>query len=107
MSALSDSSARLELAEDSVPLLARHARLKFDKVRELWVLLAPERVLVPDETAVEVLNLCDGERSIAEIVDLLSEKYSADRELIRNDVIVLLQDLADKGYLVDAREEKS
>ncbi|GGA77787.1 coenzyme PQQ synthesis protein D [Nitratireductor aestuarii] len=107
MSAVPARTLRLELTDASRPRLARHARLKFDKVRELWVLLVPERVLVPDETAIEILNLCDGERSIEDVVDLLSEKYAADRELIRTDVIALLQDLADKGYLINAAEEKS
>lgn len=101
------NSPRLELSEQSRPKLSRHARLKFDKIREQWVLLVPERVLVPDETAVEILHLCDGERSIAAVVDELCRKYAADRQLIRNDVIALLQDLADKGYLIDAGEEKA
>lgn len=106
MSTVSASSLRLELTGASLPRLARHARLKFDKVREQWVLLVPERVLVPDATAIEIFNLCDGERSIDIVVDLLCEKYAADRGLIENDVIALLQDLADKGYLIDAGKEK-
>ena len=93
------------LEEASQPVLPRYARLHFDKARDRWVLLVPERVLVPDETAVEILQHCDGERSIADIVDLLAEKYLADREAIAGDVIAMLQDLADQGFLVDAREE--
>jgi len=96
---------RPQLSDASRPKLARHARLKFDKVREQWVLLVPERVLVPDDTAVEVLSLCDGERSIAGIVDALCQKYAAERELIRSDVAALLQDLADKGYVTVSPEE--
>ncbi len=94
------------LDEDSRPVLPRYARLHFDKARDRWVLLVPERVLVPDETAVEILQLCDSERSIADIVDLLAEKYVADRDAISGDVISMLQDLAEKGFLVDAREEE-
>ena len=94
----------LVLAEESRPALPRHARLHFDKVRGLWVLLAPERVLVPDETAVEILHQCDGVASIGGIVDGLAEKYAAERALILGDVIALLQDLADKGFLIDSRK---
>ena len=87
--------------------MPRHARLKFDETRQVWVILAPERVLAPDEIAVEVLQLCDGVRSVGDIVDQLTIKYTADREAIATDVIAMLQDLADKGFLTEAREKTS
>jgi pyrroloquinoline quinone biosynthesis protein D len=82
------------------PRLARHARLRHDAVRDRTLLLVPERVLVPDETALEVLGLADGARTIEEIVAALAAKYAAAPELIRGDVLTLLQDLADKGFVV-------
>jgi pyrroloquinoline quinone biosynthesis protein D len=87
--------------------LPRHVRLKFDETRQVWVILAPERVLAPDEIAVEVLQLCDGMRSVATMVDQLAVKYAAPRDAIAADVIVMLQDLADKGFLTEARENTS
>ncbi len=96
-------SRKLSVTEASRPVLPRHARLQFDKTRERWVILAPERVLVPDEIAVEVLHLCDG-RSVAKAVDHLAAKYAASREDIAADVIAMLQDLADKGFLIEAKE---
>jgi pyrroloquinoline quinone biosynthesis protein D len=95
----------ISVSETSRPVLPRHARLKFDDTRKLWVILAPERVLAPDETAVEVLQLCDGIRSIGGIIDQLAQKYAAPREAIAADVIAMLQDLADKGFLTEAREK--
>ena len=97
----------IEVSETSRPVLPRHARLKFDETRKVWVILAPERVLAPDEIAVEVLKLCDGKRSVAEMVDLLAAKYAAPREAIATDVVAMLQDLADKGFLTEAREKTS
>jgi pyrroloquinoline quinone biosynthesis protein D len=101
------SSRNITVSETSRPKLPRHARLKFDETRQVWVVLAPERVLAPDEIAVEVLQLCDGVRSVAEMVDQLSAKYAAPREAIATDVIGMLQDLADKGFLTEAREKTS
>jgi pyrroloquinoline quinone biosynthesis protein D len=98
------ASRNISVSETSRPKLPRHARLKFDETRQVWVILAPERVLAPDEIAVEVLQLCDGVRSIAEMVDQLAEKYAAPRDAIATDVIAMLQDLADKGFLTEARE---
>lgn len=89
------------VTEDSRPMLPRHTRLRFDETRQRWVILAPERVLAPDETAVEVLQLCDGERSVAEMVNALAAKYAADRAVIAADVIAMLGDLADKGFLIE------
>ena len=64
-------------------------------------------MLAPDEIAVEVLQLCDGVRNVAAMIDLLAEKYAAERSAIATDVIAMLQDLADKGFLTEAREKTS
>jgi pyrroloquinoline quinone biosynthesis protein D len=97
----------ISVSEASRPVLPRHAKLKFDETRQRWVILAPERVLAPDEIAVEVLQLCDGVRSVAAMIDQLAEKYAAARDAIATDVIAMLQDLADKGFLTEAREKTS
>jgi pyrroloquinoline quinone biosynthesis protein D len=101
------SPRNISVSEASRPKLPRHARLKFDETRQVWVILAPERVLAPDEIAVEVLQLCDGARSVADMIDRLAAKYAADRSSIATDVIAMLQDLADKGFLTEARERTS
>src|SRR6476469_4592511 len=100
-------SRNIRVNEASRPVLPRHAKLKFDETRQRWVILAPERVLAPDETAVEVLQLCDGARSVDQMIDQLAQKYTADRSAIATDVIAMLQDLADKGFLTEAREKTS
>jgi pyrroloquinoline quinone biosynthesis protein D len=98
---------RISVSEASRPVLPRHAKLRYDDTRKVWVILAPERVLAPDEIAVEVLKLCDGTRTVADVVDELAAKYAAQREAILSDVIAMLQDLADKGFLTEAREKTS
>ena len=100
-------SRNISVNEASRPVLPRHAKLRFDETRQRWVILAPERVLAPDDVAVEVLQLCDGVRSVEAMIDLLAEKYTADRAAISTDVVVMLQDLADKGFLTEAREKTS
>jgi pyrroloquinoline quinone biosynthesis protein D len=100
-------SRNIRVSEASRPIMPRHARLKFDEVRRRWVILAPERVLAPDEIAVEILQLCDGARSVEQMIDQLAAKYAAERAAIGTDVIAMLQDLADKGFLTEAREKTS
>ncbi|MGC7931749.1 PqqD family protein [Lysinibacillus sp. VIII_CA] len=41
------------------------------------------------------------------MVGQLAEKYATDRAEISRDVIAMLQDLADKGFLVEARERSA
>lgn len=81
---------------DAVPALAPGVRLREDSTRGGWVLLAPERVLTTNATAVEVLRLCDGATPLCAIVDALAEKFGGDRDRIEQDVSALLQDLAGK-----------
>ncbi|MCF2523160.1 pyrroloquinoline quinone biosynthesis peptide chaperone PqqD [Bradyrhizobium sp. G127] len=99
-------SRRIDITKESRPVLARHARLKFDEKRQVWVILVPERVLAPDEIAVEILQLCDGIRDVDQIVDVLAAKYTADREMIGTDVMAMLRDLAEKGFLAEAQDTK-
>jgi pyrroloquinoline quinone biosynthesis protein D len=97
----------IQVSEQSRPVLPRHTKLRYDEMRQVWVILAPERVLAPDEIAVEVLQLCDGVRSVADIVEALAEKYAAPRDTIATDVVAMLQELADKGFLAEVREKTS
>jgi pyrroloquinoline quinone biosynthesis protein D len=96
---------RLTVSEASVPVLALGARLRFDDSRRRWVLLVPERVLAPDDIAIEVLQLCDGNRTVGDVVDVLAAKYVAPRGEILGDVIEMLQDLANSGFLIEQRKE--
>jgi pyrroloquinoline quinone biosynthesis protein D len=87
------------IASASVPRLARGNKLRFDETRKAWVILAPERVLMPDEIAVEILQRCDGAASVAAIAEALADKFEAPRAEVENDVIEMLQGLADKGVI--------
>jgi coenzyme PQQ biosynthesis protein PqqD len=92
-------SARPQVDAGAVPRLARGVKLRFDKTREAWVLLAPERVLMPDEIAVEILKRCDGKATVAAIVEDLAATFSEAPDQVAADVHAFLQDLADKGML--------
>jgi pyrroloquinoline quinone biosynthesis protein D len=82
------------------PRLATGARLQYDEVREEHLLLVPEGVVRLNPTAAEVLGLCDGERSLDDIVGALSERY--DGADLGADVRGLVRAMAEKGLVVDA-----
>jgi pyrroloquinoline quinone biosynthesis protein D len=87
-------SADIDLA--ARPRLARGVRLRADAARGGYVLLAPERVLTANATAVEILRRCDGSRTVAAIVDDLAAAFAADRDRIAADAVALLAGLAAK-----------
>ena len=82
------------------PRLATGARLRYDDVREEHVLLIPEGAVRLNPTAAEVLELCDGERSLDDIVGALSTRY--DGADVRGDVLELVDAMAQRGLVVDA-----
>jgi pyrroloquinoline quinone biosynthesis protein D len=82
------------------PRLVTGARLRYDKVREEHLLLIPEGAVRLNSTAAEVLELCDGERSLDDIVGALSARYEgAD---VRGDVLELVDAMAQRGLVIDA-----
>ncbi len=94
-------SERLLLNSTSVPRLPRHAKLRFDRARDCWIINAPERVFELDAIAGEVIQLVDGTRTLAVLVDELATKYDqAPRADIERDVTAMLQNLADKGFVI-------
>ena len=91
----------IKLIPDDIPKLPRHAKLRYDEARKKWIINAPERVFELDEIAAEIMQMIDGNLSINAIVDKLLIKFqSTPREQISRDVILMLQSLADKGFVV-------
>lgn len=93
---------RLIVEGDTKLKMPRHIKLRHDPGRGRWIILAPERVFNPDEIAVVVLQRLDGQRSVSEIAEGLSQDYEAPLEVVTDDIIAMLQDLTDKGVLVRA-----
>jgi coenzyme PQQ biosynthesis protein PqqD len=82
------------------PRLASKARLRRDQVTGKTLLLYPERGLALNDTAAEILGLCTGEATVAEIIEQLVGKYGADRrEALASEVKTFLQSLADRNLL--------
>jgi pyrroloquinoline quinone biosynthesis protein D len=82
------------------PRLAAGARLQYDDVREEHLLLIPEGAVRLNATAAQVLELCDGRRTLDEIAAALSERYSG--EDVADDVRELLGGMVERGLVVDA-----
>jgi pyrroloquinoline quinone biosynthesis protein D len=84
----------------NVPRLPDGFRLHWDKVRERHVLLFPEGAIGLNDTAVAVLELCDGKRTIEDIADEISDRF--DGADVHDDVESMLLSLANRGMVIDA-----
>ena len=69
------SRPRVEVAASDRPRLARHVRLTFSPTRQRHILLHPETVVVLNGSGATILELCDGQRTVAEIVTELAARY--------------------------------
>lgn len=94
-------SARALADVNDRPRLAPHRQLRFDKLRGNWTIQAPERAFLLDDIAHEIVSRCDGEKTVAMIVEELCLSFAdAPRETITADVLNLVQGFADKGVMV-------
>jgi pyrroloquinoline quinone biosynthesis protein D len=82
------------------PRLAARARLKFDPIAKQEMLLFPEAALALNETGASIVRLCDGARSIDEIVEQLAGKYgNTDREALTREVMDFVDTIRARGLL--------
>jgi coenzyme PQQ biosynthesis protein PqqD len=82
------------------PRLSPRARLRWDEVEKRFMLVFPEAALMLNETAPEILKLCDGERTVDQIVDALTARFvGIDREAMKEDVIGFLDRIRKRGLL--------
>ena len=88
------------ITDDARPTLSPKARLRVDKKTGQKVLLYPEKGLLLNPTGARILELCDGERTVASIVDaLMGEHVGAVRDTIAGEVTTFLQRLHDAGLV--------
>jgi pyrroloquinoline quinone biosynthesis protein D len=87
------------MSDSRVPSFRRGIKFRFDAVRDAWIVLAPERLFLPDDHAVEVLKLVDGARTVADIADELCARFDAPRDVVLADVVAMLDDLAERGVV--------
>ena len=93
------SRVRALVSAGSKPYFPRGVRMRYDTVRERFAVLGPERVYWPDPVSVDVLNLCDGQRSVSSIAGQLAQSYAAPVETIQADVLEFIQSWTDLHLL--------
>jgi pyrroloquinoline quinone biosynthesis protein D len=78
------------------PRLARFVKMRHDASRGRHVLLGPETVVVLNPTGADILELCDGHRTVADIVDELGRRYD---RVVDDEVTQFLTRLASRRWV--------
>jgi len=86
-----------EVGPNSVPRLARKARLRYEEVRQVDLLLLPERVVKLNPTGAAILRLCDGERTVSDIARELEAQYG--QAGLEKDVLEFLKSVSAQGWV--------
>jgi pyrroloquinoline quinone biosynthesis protein D len=84
------------LTRSDTPRLASKVRLRFDRHSGQHLLLYPERGMQLDARAAEILQLCDGTRTIAGVAAELAQHHHHEVESVESDVLAFLQQLQDR-----------
>jgi|GraSoi2013_100cm_1033763.scaffolds.fasta_scaffold10984_3 pyrroloquinoline quinone biosynthesis protein D len=92
---LSDGSAQLF----NRPCLAKRVRLQIDPVSGKPVLLNQEAVILLNRTGYEILEQCDGTRTLTEIIEELGNRYAIAKTTLTQDVSQYVEKLNQKGLL--------
>jgi pyrroloquinoline quinone biosynthesis protein D len=81
------------------PRLAKRARLRTDPVSGDPVLLSQEKIILPNRSGFEILSLCDGSRSIKEIIRHLETRYPGIDTTLANEVPKYIQEIGAIGLI--------
>ncbi len=88
------------MTPDVRPRLAPKVRLRHDAKTGRDLLLWPERGMQLNPTAADIVRLCTGERTVAEIVAQLTAKYAPQpSEVIEREVLSFLTALTERALL--------
>lgn len=80
------------------PQLNKLFRLQYEQAQESYVLLYPEGMVKLNQSASEILLLCDGTRTVTQIIEDLETKFQVKN--LTADVTSMLEESTRRNWLV-------
>lgn len=74
---------------------------RWEETQDAYVLLYPEGVVKLNPTAGEILKRCDGERTVAAVIDELQQVFAESPERVASGVHKFLEVSYAKGWIRD------
>lgn len=79
------------------PRLSRRMRLQYEEAQQRWVLLYPEGMVQLNPSAAEILQRCDGTRTVEAIVTELEAAFGV--QGIGGEVRALIEEGTRRGWI--------
>jgi pyrroloquinoline quinone biosynthesis protein D len=80
------------------PALSPMYRLQYETAQDAWVLLYPEGMVRLNGPASEILQRCDGRRSVLQVVNELQEAFGESD--LRGDVCDFVSCAYERGWII-------
>jgi pyrroloquinoline quinone biosynthesis protein D len=77
-----------------------HFQLQYEEAQGCYVLLYPEGMVQLNQSAGEIMNLCDGENNCFDIAKILEKKF--EMENLEKDVEAFLTEAIERKWIVHA-----
>jgi pyrroloquinoline quinone biosynthesis protein D len=81
-----------------IPVMAPTFRLQWEEAQESYVILYPEGMVKLNPAAGEILSRCDGEHTVAALIEDLQRTFP-DAESLSNDVLTFLGTAHDHQWI--------
>ena len=76
-------------------------RMQWESAQNSHVLLFPEGMITLNPTASEILQYCDGTRTVRQVLDELASKYPEGGAELETDVLEFLEYAYDRGWIAE------
>ena len=87
----------MTITTDSILGIKLGHRLQWEETQDCFVILFPEGMVQLSASAGEIMQLCDGDKTVADVIKQLSEKFpGAD---LSDDVIDFFTEAEDNGWI--------
>ena len=87
----------MTITTDKIPVMKLGYRLQWEETQDCFVILFPEGMVQLSVSAGEIMQLCDGNKNIAEVINALLEKFpGAD---LSEDVLTFFREAKDNGWI--------
>jgi len=87
----------MSLIIDQPLQLATGYRLQWEEAQQMFVLLYPEGLIELNQSSAEILQVCDGNNTLANIVQALETKFETTG--LEGDIVNFLNIAFDNGWL--------
>ena len=87
------------MQQEKLLVINNHFQLQWEEKQNCFVLLYPEGMVQLSQSAGEIMNLCNGERTILDIVNILEDKFKIVG--LKNDVEEFLVDAKERNWIIE------